>query len=90
MQYRILTEDKNRDRIEEIVCGLFDSFTIIPCLGYWQGNSEKSLIIVIDCSATYADDYLEFVRTIAKLIIEENQQACVLIEKIRDIEAEFA
>lgn len=50
MLYRIFTEDKNRTEIEKIIGCSFDSFTIIPCVGYWQGEQEDSIIIEISCN----------------------------------------
>jgi len=45
--YRIYTEDKNKDKVIELVSKSFDSFTVMNGLGYWKGIPEKALIIDI-------------------------------------------
>jgi hypothetical protein len=75
MLYRIMTEDINRDSIIAIVSQNFESFTIIPAMGYWRGNAEKSLIIEIIGNA---DDYGK-IQDCADNIRRQNKQECVLI-----------
>ena len=45
VSHRILTEDIDRPLIVDILTKYFDSFTIVPQVGYWKGNAEKSLSI---------------------------------------------
>jgi hypothetical protein len=45
VSHRILTEDIDRPLIVDILTKYFDSFTIVPQVGYFQGKEEKSLSI---------------------------------------------
>ena len=45
VSHRILTEDINRPLIVDILTKYFDSFTIVPQVGYWKGQAERSLSI---------------------------------------------
>ena len=71
--HRILTEDKNRDAVISILSKYFESFTLVPQLGYWKGNAEPSIAIEI-IGAAYAD-----VLKACKEIREANNQEAVLI-----------
>ncbi|MBW8002570.1 MAG: DUF3574 domain-containing protein [Planctomycetes bacterium] len=46
-KFEILTEDKNRDKIIAEVSKFFDGFSITEQIGYWKGEQEKSLNIMI-------------------------------------------
>jgi hypothetical protein len=74
--FRIFTEDVNRDRIESILASKFDSFTIIPAAGRWNGNVEPSLVIEIEGVS------LDAVRTAAEEIKSANSQAEVMIARL--------
>ncbi len=43
--YRIYTTDRQRDNLLAMVAKTLQSFTAIPCIGYWRGTVERSLII---------------------------------------------
>ena len=45
VSHRILTEDIDRSLIVDILTKYFDSFSIVPQVGYWKGKEEKSLSI---------------------------------------------
>ena len=45
--HRILTEDVNRQLVIDILSKYFDSFSIVPQVGYWKGQEERSLSIEI-------------------------------------------
>lgn len=79
MLYRILTEDKNRDGIVDIIKEHFDGFTLIPAIGYWQGVKENSLIIEI--SVTPRPDNYRIYVIVDQIKILNSQQA-VLVQKI--------
>ena len=79
MLYRIYTEDKNRNRIVEIVGLDFQGFTIYPALGYWNGMPENSLVIEILGSVIQPQKDELAIWKIANRIKEENQQEAVLI-----------
>lgn len=72
-RFVIHTENKNEAWIADLLSVGFDGFTIIKGLGYWKGQPEKTLEIVI-----YTDNaYL--VRAIADRIKHHNKQEAVLI-----------
>lgn len=75
--YRIYTEDKNRERIEEEVSKYFDGFTIYEAIGYWKREKEKSLVIEILRSGW---DYKQgTAETLAENIRILNKQEVVLL-----------
>ncbi len=76
MLYRILTEDKNRPAIVDIVRKHFDGFTLIPAIGYWQGQEERSLIIEIDTPTKCA------MHIVADEIAYVNKQQAVIMQEI--------
>lgn len=79
MLYRILTEDKNRDRVINYVSKYFKGFTVFTALGYWQGKQEPSLIIEIESDLQYARD---MVIDVCEHINHENNQECCLMQMI--------
>lgn len=78
MIYRILTEDKDRAKIEALVSGMFDGATIFSARGIWQGASENSLVIEIDGDVNLKGKVL----SVAKLIKDYNAQEAVLVQVI--------
>ena len=78
MFYRIITEDKNRVRIESWVGIFFDSFTAYPAQGYWKGKRENSLIIEIDVSP----DDPKRVSMLADALKYINHQEAVLVQRL--------
>jgi hypothetical protein len=76
MLYRILTEDKNREKVEAIVGTYFDGFTVIEATGYWKGTKEKSLVIEIWTDDNARSD----INVVAKRIKEVNNQEAVLVQ----------
>ena len=85
MLYRILTEDKNRAGITDIVRQYFCGFTKYAAQGVYTGITEPALIIEIDSLDCTAFDK---VRLIAAEIKKLNDQECVLVQKI-DCKSEF-
>ena len=79
MLYRILTENKNRQVVEDIVSAEFPGFTIIEATGYWNGVREESLIIEIDAGNEIKG--LTVMR-IAELIRRHNKQSSVMVQAI--------
>ena len=80
MLYRILTENKNRQVVEDIVSAEFPGFTIIEAMGYWNGVRELSLIIEID---TDGNEFKGMTVTrIAEMIKRHNQQESVMIQAV--------
>jgi hypothetical protein len=78
MLCRIQTEDINRDSIIAIVAQNFESFTIIPAIGYYRGKPENSIIIEIEDSGQNA---YKMVLNTADNIRKQNKQECVLISR---------
>lgn len=79
MLYRILTENKNREAVEDIVSAEFPGFTIIEATGYWNGVREESLIIEIDAGNEIKG---MTVTRIAEMIKRHNQQESVMIQAV--------
>ena len=79
MLYRILTENKNRQVVEDIVSAEFPGFTIIEAMGYWNGVRELSLIIEIDAGNEFKG---MAVTRIAEMIKRHNQQESVMIQAV--------
>jgi hypothetical protein len=79
MLYRILTEDKNRAKIEHETSKLFPGFTIVEATGCWKGSKEKSLIIEIWAGD---DVYIgPIITTLAERIKGLNSQESVLVQE---------
>jgi acetolactate synthase regulatory subunit len=77
--YRIYTEDKNRTRILRLASAHFDSFTVQPIDGYYQGKRERSIVVEI---ATASPRQIE---ELARQIRRMNGQKSVLILRSRAI-----
>lgn len=73
--YKIYTEDKNINKVKNIISGFFAGFTIYKGNGYWQGINEKSLIIEINGSKK---DFKK-IKTISEKIKKTNKQEAVLL-----------
>jgi hypothetical protein len=78
MTYRILTENVGLDKLAAQSARFFDSFTVVPTVGYWRGERESSAAIEI----IGAEADAERVRELATTIKQENQQQAVLVERI--------
>jgi len=85
--YRIYTEDKNRDQVEQIVGKYFDGFTIIEATGYWAGEREKSIIIEHVGAGGKLDRMA--VTDLAYEIKGVNQQTAVLITCTQEFESKI-
>lgn len=81
MLYRILTEDKNREGIVDIIKIRFAGFTLIPAIGYWQGIKENSLIIEIEIE-TLLKYHENSIHEIARQIKVLNNQQVVMVQRI--------
>ncbi len=74
--YRILTENKNKDQILDLVSVYFEGFTVFEGIGFWKTLKEDNLTIEIE-----TDDQNK-VYEVAKLIKNNNKQEAVLVQKI--------
>ena len=74
--YRILTEDKDREKVIQLVSEVSGGFTLIEAQGYWKGVAEKSIVIEID-----NDDITDVdIKELAEKIRHANNQECVLVQ----------
>ena len=88
MLYRLFTENKNYDQIKTLVANEFDGFTIIKTEGIWQGESEHSLIIEIECQQK--TDKKRFaildadgkIKSLCYAIKKLNEQDKILVQRI--------
>ena len=84
--YRLITENKNRDGIEDILKVFFTGSTIYEATGFWKNTKEQSLIIEIDdgnCRVgVLRDNYTEILR-LAKVIKKLNNQDAVMVQQIQ-------
>lgn len=82
MLYRICTEDKDpgtRERIARIVRETFECFSIWQGVGYWQRQSERSLMVEIE---TFDIDAGLQITRIARDIKAALEQEAVLVQTI--------
>lgn len=71
--FRIYTENKNPDKINEILSLGFDGFTVIRTKGFWKGVPENALLIEI-----YTDNE-KLVKALAEAIKKNNKQEAILV-----------
>jgi len=76
MLFQVYTEDVNRTAITRILDAHFQSYTLVPAQGHWEGIAEPSLIAEIE-----TDDRAQ-VDTAAQEIRTANHQQAVLVEAI--------
>jgi hypothetical protein len=75
--YRLYTENKNKRDIVRLVAKRFESFTVQPTLGYYQGKSERSIMIEIVGAPERG------MKEVARMIAAMNGQKSVLVLKVR-------
>ena len=73
--YRIYTEDKNREKIEQYASEFLEGFTILTGVGHWRGRPEQCLIIEVLGSEANRDNVLR----IASRIKTRNKQDSVAV-----------
>jgi len=75
--HRIYTEAKNEREIVRLASSRFESFTLQPTSGYYQGKRERSIVLeIIGASSRLVED-------LAQLIRRMNGQKSVLILETR-------
>lgn len=79
MLYRIFTENKNQNQIEQIINKYFEGFTIVKGDGFWRAQKENSLIIEI-----VTEEPKDKINSIAKEIKVVNGQDAVLVQRIKN------
>ena len=72
-RYDIHTENKNEAWIKNLLSIGFDGFTIVKGAGFWKGDEEKTLDIVI-----YTDNPI-LIGAMAERIKHHNKQEAVLV-----------
>ena len=78
--FRIYTEDKNQEKIEEILSKHFQGFTIYKAEGYWRLQKENSLIIEI----LGESEAIKRINQVAMEIKKANDQQAVLVQRIKN------
>ncbi len=76
-EYKIITEDLNRDKIISIISYHFKSYSIQVQLGYWLNCPENSIVISIIAETSKKNRLT--IRAIAGQIRNINKQECVLV-----------
>lgn len=71
--FRIYTENKNENKLKELISICFDGFTVIRTKGFWKGVPENALLIEI-----YTEN-AELIRALAGAIKKNNKQEAVLV-----------
>ena len=71
--FRIYTENKNPERLKELISICFDGFTVIRTKGFWNGVPENALLIEI-----YTEN-AELIRALAGAIKKNNKQEAALV-----------
>ncbi len=74
--YRIYTEEKNKRDIVRLAARQFESFTLQPTLGFYQGKPEKSIVIEFVGASERS------VTRLALRIQQMNGQKSVLVMKV--------
>lgn len=77
-RYRLYTENKNIDRLHELIGSSFDSYTVFAGQGVWHGGKELSIVfeLILEGSSV-----LSLLKQTANIIKEENQQQAVLVTR---------
>jgi hypothetical protein len=83
-KYEILTEDINRDKIIAEVSAFFDGFSVTEQTGYWKGEQEKSLNIMI--VGEYADSVKVTCIAGAIKLINDQESVMVVVTEVRELE----
>ncbi len=80
-RYRIYTEDRGRDKIQNIVADCFDGFTMFFGVGVWENKTEKNLTIEIITTLNINESKIAraTIQTICKRINRLNSQDCCLV-----------
>ena len=83
IEYKIQTEDINREKILRIVRNIFSGFSVQVQLGYWDKIQENSICIIVIANREDRDAIFN----IAKGIKDLNNQESVLVteQEIRSV-----
>ena len=76
-EYRIITEDLNRNKIIELICGYYSGFSITENTGFWDHEPEKSITVSIITAGSLKN--LKIIQTIACQIRQLNKQKSVSV-----------
>lgn len=66
-------------KIRRVMPGRHDGFTLVPVTGYWQGERENSVLVIVN------DDPAKVRQTIA-ILKAELQQEAIGVQRVADIE----
>lgn len=81
--YQIMTEDKNRGAVLNILDAHFDGYTVVYGEGRWKGKSEQSMVIIV------LTDRPVSVQMAAEEIKLVNQQESVLVIEVSPSSVNF-
>jgi len=86
--YRLYTEDKNREEIEQAANVLFHAYTLSTAIGVWRGTKENSLCLEVFAQANELQTAWYKMKVLAAQIKTLNEQECVLLVEL-DARGEF-
>lgn len=76
LKLTLYTEKKNIHLLRHLIATHFESFTMMPSTGFWQGKREKVLIVEV---FTREEKDREQFDKLARAIKRLNRQTCVLV-----------
>jgi len=88
IKHTLYTENKNKEGIESILNKYYYGYTIIEGTGYYKGDKENCLIIVIFTEPVDTKTTEIKINTIISDIKFVNEQECILYTR-ETLEAEF-
>jgi hypothetical protein len=77
-RYRLYTENKNIERLHELIGASFDSYTVTAAQGVWHGARELSTVFEIIAEG---HSVLSLLKQTANVIKTENAQQAVLVTR---------
>ena len=77
----IYTEDTGRNIISQVLQQYFSGYTLVECTGYWYGDSELSLMIILIHKPEESDNVKKAIQEI-KWFNEQNSIMAITEEVI--------
>lgn len=65
----------NIDKVANTLSGDFKGFTLIPCIGYFEGKRESSVMAVVFTDYTYSQ-----ITDVARNLCISCEQDCIVVE----------
>jgi len=79
MLYRIYTENKSRQTIEQLTNKYFQGYTLLQGTGHYQGKREPSIILEI-----VGNEIDRQIEQLARDIKHANNQESILVQKLQN------